>query len=140
MKEHVAVGLLAMVLLVWGCEPERTLVPRMEPLPSDVPVPTTFKFDPADSTDFASQSTKERYSNYHYTGRAYFVDVVDFYKRQMPIDGWQLQQDADTGGRKMLYYKKAGADPTKPETPTCIVTIFASGEIANAIRIFRTEK
>jgi hypothetical protein len=136
----MTIVLLITVALVFGCEPQRTLVPRMEPLLTDVPVPFDFKFDPAQSTDFASQTTNEHYSNYYYTGWAYFQDVVDFYKRRMPVEGWRLQQEVDTGGRKTLFFKKTGLGGAKTEVPTCIVTVFASDQYASSVRVIRTEK
>jgi hypothetical protein len=143
MNGRLIVALLVAVVFVFGCEPQRTLVPRMEPALTDIPVPLDFKLDPAQSTDFASQTSSERYSNYYYTGYAYFEDVVDFYKRRMPVEGWRLQQDVDTGGRKTLFFKKTGAGAgmePKVEVPSCIVTIFASDQYATAVRVFRTEK
>lgn len=140
MRGQVACILLITVFVTVGCEPQRTLVSRMAPLTSDVPVPSTFKFDPKHSTDFTSQTTNERYNNYHYTGRAYFVDVVGFYKRQMPVDGWVLGQDVGTGGRQTLFFRKRGADPDDTSAPTCIVTIFSRDDMATAIRIQRMER
>ena len=136
------VGLVA-IAFVLGCEPQRTLVPRIEPLTKDVPVPLDFRFEPAQSTEFSSQTTTERHSSYYYTGWAYFEDVVDFYKRRMPVEGWRLQQDVDTGGRKTLFFKKTGPGTglePRTEAPTCIVTIFANDQYATAVRIIRTEK
>ena len=141
MNGRMAVAWLVAVVLVLGCEPQRTLVPRIETTLTDVPVPLDFKLDPAQSTEFTSQNPTEHYSNYYYTGWAYFQDVVDFFKRRMPVEGWRLQQEVDTGGRKTLFFKKigVGGEP-KTEVPACIVTIFAGDQYATAVRIFRTEK
>ncbi|HUW58024.1 MAG TPA: hypothetical protein VMZ92_15395 [Planctomycetota bacterium] len=145
MKRRTMVMLFAVVLpvlvaVVGGCEPQRTLVPADKGLIGDVPVPTTFKFDPEHSSGYTSQDGRERYCNYHYKGRAFFTDVEAFYKRQMPVDGWRLQQDVSAGGRKTLYFRKGGIDPTATNVPTCVVTIFAKDEYATAIQIVRTER
>ena len=145
MNGRTAVVLLVAACLVGGtflvgCEPQRTLVPTDKSYVADVPVPTTFKLDPKYSTDFATQGAQERYNSYYYTGRAYFLDVEKFYKRMMPVDGWQLAQDVGAAGRKTLYFKKTGLDTTGANVPTCIVTIFARDQYATAIQIVRTER
>ena len=86
------------------------------------------------------ETANERYVNYRYTGRALFTDVVGFYKRYMPVEGWRLQQDVGTGGRQTLHFKKSGLGPVTADTPTCIITVFGRGEYANAIRFQRMEK
>lgn len=145
MNGRTAVVLLVAALLAGspflvGCEPQRTLVPTDRSYIADVPVPTTFKLDPKHSTDFTSQGAEERYNSYHYTGRAYFLDVEKFYKRLMPVDGWRLVQDLGAAGRKTLYFRKTGLDATRTDVPSCVVTIFVQDEYATAIQIVRTER
>jgi hypothetical protein len=131
---------LVAVFLLFGCPPERTLVRRTDPSLPDVPVPFNFKFDPSKSNDFASQTSKDRLIVYHYTGRSYAADVLEFYKQQMPVEGWRIQDDVGTAGQRTLFFKKTGIDPARTPMPSCWVTIFSSGEYAKGVRIVRTEK
>jgi len=126
-----------MLAMTTGCEPTRTLVPKTEAYLQDVPVPTTFKFDPAHSSDLAGTDAEERFVNYQYTGRAYYTDVVAFYKRNMPIERWELKQELGTAGqKKLVFHKTAGVDATA-RPPRCIVTIIAGNEMATGIQILR---
>ena len=140
MNTRVTILWLVAGLLLVGCASERVMIPRMEPMLPDVPVPTAFKFDPTHSTDFVSTETGQRLNNYSYTGKAVRIDVVDFYQRQMPLDGWKLQQNVGAGGQQRLFFKKTIVPEGLTEAPNCIVTVMGKGENATGIQILRMER
>ena len=105
MRTGAAVMCCAALLATWGCQPQPTLVPRTEPFMPDVPVPAAFKFDPTPSTDFSGADPKDKVNNYFYKGRAPHNTIVEFYRQQMPVDGWRLQQEVGAGGQKKLFFR-----------------------------------
>ena len=136
MRSRLSVVLLIIAVAGSGCHQQQVLAPQMEPLLSDVPVPANFRYDAKRSSDFANMEASGQYNNYYYVDRSpftqtRFVDVVDFYKRYMPVEGWQLKQDEGTAERKQLLFTKGEG------TPACRVTIFSRGEHASEIQITR---
>jgi hypothetical protein len=131
-------ALAVLVLVCTGCQqPSRTLVPRTEPFLSDVPVPLGFKYDPAHSVDYSSAGSVERFGSYVFTGKKFFVDVVDFYKEEMPPLGWKLTEDVGSAGQKKLAFEKVQYGDTGKPPARCVVTITAKGEYATGILIMR---
>ena len=140
MNRRMALVLMAALTFVFGCIAERRLSPVTRAPMKDVPVPSPFKFDAKHSTDYRNEAMGESISNTRYTGSAKFVDVVAFYKEQMPLEGWRLLQDVGSGDRRTLSFGKGG-EMSKPGASTCVVTIQAGwGDNATAIQISRVER
>jgi hypothetical protein len=135
------VTMTVLVILAAGCQqtPSHTLVPRVQPFLNDVPVPTTFTFDPQHSSDLSGEGTEGRFASYYYTGRAYFTDVVTFYKRNMLTERWQLKQEEGTPGQKKLVFEKTVTTAQVTRPTRCQITIIAKGEYATGIQILRIE-
>lgn len=140
MKTSLTVLLLVAALCMVGCQqtPTRTLIARVEPFLDDVPVPLNFSFDPAHSSDLSDDSGAAGFKNYYFKGRAWFVDVVEFYKRNMPPERWRLTQELGAVGQKKLVFRKIVTDDAT--AATCIVTVVAKGEFATGIQILRMER
>jgi len=99
MRRTWVVTVLVLVVSAGCQEPTRTLVPRNDPFLQDVPVPRMFTFDPAHSSDLAGEGIEGRFVNYYYKGRAYFVDVVSFYKRACDSSNGHGTLRGDADGR-----------------------------------------
>ena len=138
MNLRKALVLCAALMLLAGCQqPSRTLVARTEPFLADVPVPLGFTYDPTRSADYATAGTAERFGSYVFTGKKYFVDVVDFYRTEMPPMRWKLAEEVGTGGQKKLVFDKVTYGEAAKSPARCVVTITARGEYATGILIMR---
>lgn len=90
--------------------------PRLEPQMNmkfgDIPLPAGFKLLSRDSYSF--QTEQVRVAVLKYSGRPNADTVLNFYKEQMSIYGWELLNTVEYG-RRMLNFDR--------ENETCIITI-----------------
>lgn len=75
------------------------------PVP-DLPVPIGFSLDDKNSRSFAGADI--RWVVHRYTGRHDKWATGRFYKRQMPLHGWQLDNDRMIQGTVYLDFSKPG--------------------------------
>lgn len=93
-----------------------TQIPALEPAALlkflDIPTPSAFRFVPEES--YAFQSTDFRAGLLRYQGKASGDQTVIFFKEQMPMYNWHLNNIVEHG-RRMLSFEK--------EQEACIITI-----------------
>jgi hypothetical protein len=142
MKTTAGGALLLAVTLALGCvtsQERDVLVPKQDQLLTDVLYPSSFEFAAEQSSDFSDSQAKKRFAVHLYVGSAKFLKVVDFYKKEMPVESWKLRQEIGSGGLKTLYFEKAPARG-KTALQQCIVTISSQGGQAQTIQVIRLEE
>jgi len=89
------------------------LPPASAPKYQDVPVPFGFEYLPTKS--FSTEGVGYRVGELIYKGSANALEVMKFYREQMPPNGWVEVREADIGSRAILLFKK--------QQESCIVII-----------------
>jgi hypothetical protein len=82
----------------------------------DLPIPAGFSMYRKES--FIFQNDKTRMGTMSYTGNADFAAIVEFYKKQMPLNGWNLLTIVEFDKVVMNFEKAAEA---------CIITVEKRG-------------
>ncbi len=91
---------------------EQASVQRFE----DLPVPAGFTLYRKES--FIFQNNRTRMGTMTYTGRADITAIIEFYKKQMPINGWSLLTTVEFDKVVMSFEKDSEA---------CIISIEKHG-------------
>jgi hypothetical protein len=116
------VGALAVLaaVLVTGCgdsgEALKRLNPRSTPYLTGVPVPTGFSLVEKNSED--QESGVGRWARHLYRGSAPIQSVRNFYREQMPLQGWNRISDQNVKGTLSLRFEKANEACTVQISPT----------------------
>lgn len=84
--------------------PQRGLVPRTNPPARDLPVPVGFSLMEDESRSYMSGNM--RFIDHTYQGRATKGDLQHFYREQLPVRGWKLQNAQMVRGTHILRYEK----------------------------------
>ncbi len=119
----LALGVIAAAVITWttGCnEPlwgpkEKSLTPQSQLGASDIPVPTGFDMNEAESEDKSAGGW--RYIRHVYEGKEDPQLVRAFYRDQMPMSSskWTLMSDEMQQGKYMLHFQN--------ELETCDITV-----------------
>jgi hypothetical protein len=108
-----AVLLLAAALAA-GCgdkgEGPARLSPRGMPYLTGVPVPAGFSLVERNTEDY--ESGAQRWARHLYRGTASQDSVRNFYREQMPINGWNRVSDQNIKGTISLRFEKASESCT----------------------------
>ena len=105
---------LMMVLMLGGCgwfnSSNGPLIPDAKSPISDVPVPAGFSMK-GDSTSQVITSSSLRVVNHRYTGSDDWLEVVAFYRAQMPTREWTFVDQSQLAGQEItLHYTKRSED------------------------------
>jgi len=117
MSRKIAFAILSVYVLVMltGCttmeteqkgelrKPQGLQVARVLQFP-DIPVPSGFNFMP--DMSFSSQGTGYRVGEFVYSGGADALELIRFYREQLPTNGWEELRNLDVGMKAILYFRK----------------------------------
>lgn len=105
---------LMLVLLLGACglfnSNTGPLIPDAKSPISDVPVPAGFAMK-GDSTSQVISASSLRVVNHRYTGSDDWLEVVTFYKAQMPTREWTFVDQTQAAGKEIvLHFSKRNED------------------------------
>jgi hypothetical protein len=92
----------------------------------DIPVPERFDIVPRES--FSATSSAYRIAHLKYLGRMSVYEVVDFYRKQMPMLGWSLEHVMGMDTKTMDFSKEDGK-------VRCRILIIAVGKSKSQVLI-----
>lgn len=115
----VALGALGTLLLA-GCGDKgdglERLSPRTTPYLTGIPVPVKFSLVDKNSEDIESGSP--RFARHNYRGSAPLMAVRNFYREQMPVNGWNRVSDQSVKGVVHLRFEKGNEACTVQISPS----------------------
>jgi len=129
LKRNGFIVMVGLVVLAWvsigmtGCQssqPGPMTAQTRSPIP-DVPLPLGFKLKELRSRSWTSGSL--RFVDHLYYGKGDRVNVVDFFEKQMPVNGWAQLCNQFTQGRSSLDFAKSGEN--------CRITVFRDGRFSS---------
>lgn len=100
------VVLACVIIGISGCQFGQSgpiMAQARSPIP-DVPLPSGFKMKERYSRNMTSGPS--RFVDHLYYGKADRVTVVDFFEKQMPVNGWAALSNNFTQGRSSLDFAK----------------------------------
>jgi hypothetical protein len=123
---------LAVFLFLAGCnhfnksDPDAPLVADSHSPITDVPIPAGFTMT-GDSTSKVVPGDQIRFVDHHYKGNDDQLPVINFYREQMPGQGWTwIDQNQPPGKDVTLHFTKKNED--------CFITV-SKGTFDTHIRI-----
>lgn len=113
-------GVAMLVVLTGGCGDKAGSAPRLGPrgMPylTGVPVPDGFTLVEKNTEDY--ESGAQRWARHLYRGTASLASVRNFYREQMPLNGWNLVSDQNVKGTVSLRFEKPSESCTVQISPT----------------------
>jgi hypothetical protein len=107
-------------LPVLGCTDKDSglerLSPRTTPYLTGVPVPARFSLVDKNSEDIESGSP--RFARHNYRGSAPLMAIRNFYREQMPLNGWNRVSDQNVKGIVHLRFEKGNEACTVQINPS----------------------
>ncbi|MBN2713257.1 MAG: hypothetical protein JXR97_12625 [Planctomycetes bacterium] len=97
---------------------------------SDIPVPMGFVLRRNDS--FSFQGTSFRFGNFVYEGVWGLQKTMAFYRRQMPLSGWELVEDVDESRDSQIYLYAKGRERCKIRVASTLEGIGVNVRLFNA--------
>lgn len=108
----ILAAFVTIVALTLGCSdifgPSRAngkLYVSREPVVRDIPVPEGFTMDV--NRSYYNTSAGQRSGLLTYTGKAEAVDLLGFFRDNMPVSGWTLKKESSDFGSYILHFQKA---------------------------------
>lgn len=111
---RLALVLGATAVALGGCGGEKNtgvaLIPAANSPISDVPVPAGFTIDMSKSNSRVVPASSFRSVNHEYKGSDYMLQVVRFYRDQMPTKGWTMIDQNQVKDKVTLRFNKSKED------------------------------